>query len=272
MLIGSFINVVALRYGTGLSPSQGRSICFSCNKTLRWYELIPLFSFLFQRGKCRECHSPLSWQYPIVEFLSGILFVVIALRQVALWPIYSVFQYGLIYSASFFFYYAFIFSLLFVIVIYDIKHKIIPDKLVYTFIGVSLFKLVLFFVLMGSTASTVNILDLFAPIVLFVPFALLWFVSQGKWIGFGDAKLAFGIGALLGFVSGISAIILAFWIGAVWSIGMLILSRIHAYHNQSVGMKTEIPFAPFLILATVVLFFCHIDILGLGTFLNFFTQ
>ena len=76
-IIGSFLNVVIYRFNTGKSITKGRSICMSCDKSLRWYELIPIFSFLIQSGKCRRCASSISHQYPFVEFITGFIFVLL---------------------------------------------------------------------------------------------------------------------------------------------------------------------------------------------------
>ena len=267
-IVGSFLNVVALRYNTGMSISKGRSVCFYCNQKIKWYDMFPIVSFLFLRGRCRVCKMPLSWQYPIVEFLTGLLFVGVALRQYSVYvSLFSFYPNGLLYSALFFVYYCVIFSILIVISIYDVRHKIIPNKLVYTFIVLAIAKLLLFFYCFGFSYYLIDMLDLLAPFILFVPFALLWLISSGRWLGFGDAKLAIGIGALLGFVSGISSVILAFWVGAIWGIYLILKSKLTKINN--INSKSEVPFAPFMILATVILFFTHIDVLGLKEILSY---
>ena len=105
-IVGSFINVVALRYGTKMSSVKGRSVCFHCSRTLEWYEMVPVLSYLFLHGKCRTCRAKLSVQYLLVEIVTGLVFVGIFFRQYNLWSFYSAMPHGLLYSVLFFFYYA----------------------------------------------------------------------------------------------------------------------------------------------------------------------
>ncbi len=271
-LIGSFLNVVILRYGTGKKfvGVGERSMCFSCGKTLEWYELLPVFSFVYLRGKCRGCDSKISWQYPLVEVLTGLVFVGIFLKN------YS----GLIFEGSFLFgsvplflltlLQFLIWSVLIVITVYDFRHKIIPDALVYAFSGLSLLSVFWFPWVIGSYTDPI-----LSGIGFFCFFAGLWFISGGRWLGFGDAKLVLGVGFLLGLVRGLSALVLAFWIGAVVSIALMAWQYVQQRAIRGKGlqggrpqltMKSEIPFAPFIILGTLISFFCYVDILGIGAF------
>ena len=251
-VVGSFLNVVVLRYNTGFS-FRGRSGCLSCGKSLSWFELIPLLSFFLQAGRCRACGSSISAQYPLVEALTGVLFLFIFLKDLSI--------------ASTFYMFA-ISSLLVAILVYDVRHKIIPDGLVYTFILLSF----------GSTVVELSTFQVHIPALsalvsgplLFLPFYFLWLVSKGAWMGLGDGKLALGIGWFFGIAGGLSAIVLAFWIGAAVSIILLIYSHIRTRYQlfklrNAFTIKSEVPFAPFLILGFFIMFFFNIDILALVT-------
>jgi prepilin signal peptidase PulO-like enzyme (type II secretory pathway) len=265
LLIGSFVNVVSLRFNTGLSYVEGRSRCPNCNTKLSWFELFPLFSFIFLKGRCKTCHSPISYQYPITELISGIIFVCIVLKQYQAFKMLSFGFSGLIISSFFYF---FVFSLLFVIALYDIKHMIVPDNLVYTFIGVSIVALFYYNFKTNSHLTTVNFLNLLSPIILSLPFAMLWYFSGGRWIGFGDVKLIFGIGALLGLAFGFSAVILGFWAGAIWSVYLLLKAKMSKSNQNTISMSSEVPFAPFLILGTFIAYAYSLDVLHLGVFIS----
>jgi leader peptidase (prepilin peptidase)/N-methyltransferase len=168
----------------------------------------------------------------------------------------------------FFFFNAIIFSILIAISVYDIKHKMIPDSWSYTFAALALIQMIAvtpISEIFGSLRDTESILNILAGIIFFIPFYLLWKVSSGRWIGLGDGKLVIGIGWLLGFVDGIGAIVLAFWIGAIVAIAMMLIDRLNK-GSKSITMKTEIPFGPFLILGTLIQFFWSIDVIGVSMF------
>ena len=234
-IIGSFLNVVILRYNTGFSFVTGRSKCMSCGKELHWYELIPFFSFVMLGGKCLGCNSKISYQYPIVELLTGVIFAGLLLRF-GLTPILP--------------FYLVVSSLLIAMSVYDFKHKIIPDGMSYTFIILSFIFLFISHPLTEICSLPIS-LDLIAGPILFAFFAFFWLVSGGRWMGFGDAKLAIGVGFLLGFSGGVFAIMLAFWIGAIVSLLLILLQKIKI-SKLKLSLKSEIPFAPFIILALFI--------------------
>lgn len=249
LIIGSFLNVIILRFNTNRTFG-GRSACMSCSKQLQWYELIPVFSFLGLKGRCSNCKTKLSLQYPAVEFITGIVFVLTYQKYSHL-----LFFTDLSFPVSFSFY-AVIFSILIIIAVYDLRHKIIPDLLVgifglLAFIGIFLFQDSFYFPHLPS------LLELISGLLLAIPFALIWFVSKGQWMGFGDAKFAVGMGYLLGIYGGISAIMIGSILGSIVGIGLMIISK------KKYGMKTELPFAPFLVLGTIIVFFMGYNLLVL---------
>ncbi len=247
LCIGSFLNVVIYRLNTGMPVWIGRSKCTSCAKTLKWYELIPVFSFLAQMGSCRSCKTKISWQYIIVELVTATIFVGLFLR---------LFQY---YVApedvlATFVYLTFQWSLLIVIFVYDLKHKIIPDLLAFLFAGLAL---------IVSFSSTPSVLTVLAGPAVALPFFLIWLVSRGRWMGFGDVKLALGIGWFLGISQGLAAITVGVWVGALVGLGLI------AFRRKHVSLKTEIPFAPFLIIGIAIVFWCGIDMQSIASFFTF---
>lgn len=244
-IIGSFLNVVIFRHGTGKNLN-GRSMCFNCGKTLRWFELVPILSFLVQRGRCRDCGAKISWQYPAVEALTGFVFSLVILQNADLL--------SLAYFLS-------VWCFLILIFVYDLKHKIIPDSFVYSFIALGLAR-----VLLAPHGPFWVWTELLAGPLLFLPFFLLWYFSGGRWMGYADGKLALGIGWFLGLLPALNAIILAFWIGAVVAVGFLLLKKLPGFGSLPVSLKTltiksEIPFAPFLVIGTALVFFTAINVL-----------
>ncbi|MDB5266945.1 MAG: prepilin peptidase leader peptidase (prepilin peptidase) / N-methyltransferase [Parcubacteria group bacterium] len=252
VLIGSFLNVLGLRWNSG-KGIEGRSFCVVCKKDLPWWELVPVISFVGLGGKCSGCKSKISWQYPLVELWTGLIFL----------SLYSAFPFvfdlkgGFLYILA-----AAIFCIYVVLTIYDVRHKILPDELVYAAI------------ILGFASRLIQggaLLDYLVGPILFGFFGLIWLLSRGRAMGFGDAKLALSLGLLLGAPAGFSALVLAFWIGSVITLTIMILGRLRfALFRSGKGltMKSEIPFAPFLILGAWISLIYHLDLFHVLSFFN----
>ncbi|MEX2013633.1 MAG: prepilin peptidase [Parcubacteria group bacterium] len=231
--VGSFLNVVGLRWDSGRTL-LGRSSCPSCGKVLEWQELVPIVSFFVLRAKCSRCKANISWQYPIVELWTGLIFATVPIIFLPVFCIYIV------------------------IAIYDLRHKIIPDSLVYASIVLAL---VLRLVSGGS------LWDWLAGPILFAFFGLIWLFSRGRVMGFGDAKLGLSLGLLLGATQGFSAIMLAFWVGASVSLAYLFLGKVGFLKNtKGLTMKSEVPFAPFIIFGAWLSLVFHLNIFHVALF------
>jgi len=187
LIVGSFLNCVVYRLETGGSFLKGRSFCPHCKHNLALQDLIPVFSFLFLRGKCRYCGQKISWQYPIVEISTAVIFFIIFNFQ------FLTSKQFLIFNFLDLFYYWVIASFLIIVFVYDLKHYIIPDKVIYPAIALA-------FIYNLARLR----LDGFGPEVFVAAFgaaaffAAIVLVSRGKWMGIGDIKLAFLMGLILG--------------------------------------------------------------------------
>lgn len=238
LLIGSFLNVVINRKETGENLG-GRSHCNNCKYTLRWFDLIPVISWITLRGKCRECKGKISIQYPLVEILTAIVFAYLASVTTDV--------YILIYQ--------FIIASLFIaIFVFDLKHMIIPDVWSYPLAVLSFIPY-----LINFNFS----LDLFSGIILALPFYLLWKVSNGKWIGLGDAKLLLSIGWILGLALGLTSIAIASWLGLLYALLVMLIHQLNL-SSKNITMKTAIPFGPFLILAFAIQYIYSLDLFSLS--------
>ncbi len=243
LIIGSFLNVVIYRYNTGRTLS-GRSGCLSCGKKLTWYELVPVLSFLVQRGKCRLCYSKISWQYPLVELSTGLLFVLVYLQLApSNWPLFA--------------FYAFTVSLLMVITVYDLRHQIIPDL----FVGLFILAGLVYPFFFPGLIFTKLVFVLGGGVVTALPLFILWAISHGRWLGFGDVKLALGLGLFLGVRDGLSALMLAFWLGALVGLALIAVSNLLKKRKKSYNMKSEVPFAPFLIVSFLITLFFNFNVI-----------
>lgn len=267
-VVGSFLNVVVMRHMQGEGYAKGRSHCMTCKKQLVWYELIPLFSYMLQLGKCRGCKTKLSLQYPLVELSTGILFVLVfahlfsfpssasALAEASPYPYAFPYLFSLLLHLV-------IWSLFVVITVYDYHTKLIPNEFSYTVAGLAFLSM---FVQSGSSTMP-SVWHILAGPLLFTPFYLLWKVSDGRWLGLGDGKLALGMGWFLGLSAGGTAIMLAFWIGAGVSVLLIgwqkIKKNFATVKNKSeeaLTLKSEIPFGPFLVFGTLLVYLFNLNI------------
>ena len=256
-IVGSFLNVVILRYGSGRGFS-GRSGCFSCGKKLKTAELVPILSFIFLCGRCSLCKAKISWQYPLVEFLTAVIFMLVVGKDFLLGE-------TLVHLAAL--------SVLMAITIYDLRHKIIPDGLSLIFAFTALTRTIFFPPITSLSGMEILSAFLAGPLTT-SPFFFIWFFSRGRWMGLGDAKLALGIGWLLGIGSALFALLLSFWIGAFVSVSLLALGKIFQSTKgnglfsglKNLTMKSEVPFAPFLVFGTFLALLLPFDIFSFFAF------
>ena len=192
LIIGSFLNCVIFRLEKK-EALTGRSYCPHCMHMLNWIDLVPVVSFLFLRGGCRYCSKKISAQYPLVEIITGLVFLLIFNFQL------SPFENSIFYFlfSTFWLYIA---SSLVVIFVYDLKYYLIPDKVLFPAIIISLIYHFSFNYFL-------------AAIIASGFFYSIYLISKGQWIGFCDVKLAILLGLLLGFPNIFSRLIfsISFW-------------------------------------------------------------
>lgn len=241
LIIGSFLNVVVLRLHTN-RISKGRSKCSRCGHVLKSNDLIPVLSFIMLWGRCRYCKTRLSIQYPIVEIITSIVFVLIA------WKVgmnFAIFSFAGLVSFGL---YALAFSLLIAMSVYDIHHFVLPWKLMRRFLIVAFFTPII----LGIIGDGISLEHLVSGFIVAFPLWLVWYFSRGRMIGFGDIELMTGMGFLLGISGGFAAVIMGFWIGAGFIFLKIILTR------TILSGKTQIPFGPFLVIGLFVAFVFNI--------------
>jgi len=250
LIVGSFINVLVLRLKAGEEKgweskkiwddiSFTPSHCPQCNHNLSWPDLFPVLSFVFLGGKCRYCKKNISRQYPLVELVCGILFLV------AYW------QFGFdCWLAAF---YAIIFSLLLALFVFDLKYMLISEE-VASVCGVFVF-FAHFYVYYSQALTPILSWSfwqgfgqyiwpyLLGAAVLALPFFILYVISKEKWMGFGDVEL----GLLLGFIISLKFVLINFFVavvlGAIISVALILMGK--------KTLKSEVPFGPFLIIGNL---------------------
>ena len=262
VILGSFLNVLILRYEPGGAVFgrhlKGRSHCPCCNKTLSWYELIPIISFIIQLGRCRGCEQKISLQYPVVEIIAGVIVATIP-------QILGFTPFALIWAIAL--------LVLLVISFIDVRHYVIPDALtiIIALLGIAVTAIIMMgdmsrFALipgtfLGDYALVFSFTDnpwlarLFAAFTGGVFFSSIILLSRGKAMGWGDAKFVAALGLLMGWPDALLAIIIAFIIGAI--IGMLMLV------SKKKKFKDILPFGPFIALGVMMVVYFGHDIISL---------
>jgi len=219
---GSFLNVVIYRLHVEKNFLKGRSYCPHCKHSLGIIDLVPIFSFIFLRGKCRYCQKKISWQYPLVEISTVLIYLLLYLK----FGLSKEFIVYLIYS-----------SFLIIIFVYDLRYYLILDKvtipaIIIAFLGgLFVLNITFFSLIWGALGAAVF-------------FLLQLAISKGRWIGGGDIRMGFLMGVMLGWKGLIMALVLAYFIGALVGICLVVVKKKR--------MSSEIPFGTFLSLATVI--------------------
>ena len=241
LLVGSFLDSVVCRLEKGEGIAMGRSYCPKCEHRLGVFDLVPVLSFIALKGRCRYCNRKISAQYPAVEIATGLLFLLIFNFQfVASQSGEAIFNSQTIPE---FIFLLVISCLLLIIFLYDFKHYIIPDRIVYSAIA-----LAVIFRIYEYSGQAREIAPVILPALGAAGFfSIIHFGSQGKWMGFGDVKLAFLMGLLLGWPGILIALFLSFFFGAVIGTALIVFGK--------KGWKSEVPFGPFLITGLFVALF-----------------
>lgn len=230
LVVGSFLNVCIYRIPLKRSIVRPPSSCPHCGERIRFYDNIPLISFILLLGKCRYCRAPLSWQYPIVELLTGGISVFLFIK------------YGFTYQ--YFLYMAFMAALI-IITFVDMRHQIIPDAL-------SLPGILVGWVATWVPGAAVSWADSLIGIIagggaLFLVAVVYERITGREGMGGGDIKLLAMIGAWMGWRQLHLIVLVASLAGTIIGITFLLLS--------GKGLRFRIPFGPFLSLGAVICFF-----------------
>ncbi len=234
IVLGSFFNVVIYRIPEKKSIVKERSSCGSCNEILKPLDLIPIFSYIFLRGKCRYCKQKISLQYPIVELITGVLFVLLYLK----------------FSLTIeFFFSVYMVSILIIVFFIDLKHMIIPNGLVIAALAGAL---LLYAIRFFYTDSIIGSVIWYSPLLgMVIPAAFLFLVAligsaayKGEAMGMGDVKIFIPIGLFLGLKLSVLTLFLSMLVGGLSGV-FLIITGIK-------GRKSPIPFGPYIVIGFII--------------------
>ncbi|MDP9067070.1 MAG: prepilin peptidase [Actinomycetota bacterium] len=246
LIFGSFATAVAYRLPRQESIASGRSKCPNCGNTITAIQNVPVFSYVVLRGRCKHCGNRISIRYPLIELVTGALFVGAALK-------FQLSAEAIIYAGFFW--------TLVVLTVIDLEYKLLPNKIVFPTAIAGWIALAIAALAGGDPR---RLIDAAVGAVIFGGFFLLVAFLYPAGMGGGDVKLAFVLGTFLGYAGGPGVVVvgmfLSFFIGGIVGVGVMARS--------GGGRKMQVPFGPFLALGTVLGVFAGRDLLEayLGTF------
>lgn len=251
---GSFINALVWRLreqektkklNPRLSILSGRSMCPNCQHALGFWDLIPVVSWLGLKGKCRYCHKPISWQYPLVELVTAGLFVASYLY----WPMVFDTR-GILFFGN----WLIMLTGLVALAVYDLKWMLLPDRIIKPLIALATI------LILTDVFAFEGGLDAIRRAILGLAFCggifyLLYQLSGGRWIGGGDVKLGFLLGLIVGGpLEALLIIFIASFLGTILALPIMAMGK--------QNLKMHLPFGPFLIAATIVVYLFGADLIS----------
>ncbi|MDP3244918.1 MAG: prepilin peptidase [bacterium] len=249
LIVGSFLNAYIWRLKTGKSVWRGRSCCPKCGKTLVWYELIPLLSFIIQNGRCRGCKQKIDWQYPLVELVTGILFI-LSYWKLGNWELIGNWK----LEIGNFTMYCYFIAVLIILFVYDLRYGLIPNKVVIPAIVVSFLLNILLpelvegpsthFVRSGNISLMAGGYLLLAILIGAGFFAIQYYVSRGHWVGAGDIYFGALMGAMLGWPQVIVGLVVSYMLGGLVACLLLLFGK------KKFGQT--LPMGTFLAIGTII--------------------
>lgn len=229
--IGSFLNVVVLRYPEFVSIATTRSHCPSCKKILKWYDLFPFFSFVFLSGKCRYCRMKISWQYPLVEIVTAVISTLVIFKFGISW------QGVIILLLSY---------LMIVISVFDITSMEIPDFFLWLMLGASV--LYVLFGQFGFTNYSIGIYNALIGMAVYAGFPLLIvLLTREKGMGMGDFKIGLPLGLVVGYPLAVVGLFMSIFAGSIFGLGLVF--------SKSKKLKDAMPFGPFMVFGFFIALF-----------------
>ena len=241
LVLGSFYQVVGLRLPVGESFINSRSYCPKCKKKLKWYELIPLVSYIIQLGRCRKCKKRISITYPLFELLTGVCFalsyLVFGLTKEIIIPLTLI-------------------SMLIIIIVSDTKYMVIPDEII--LLGSILIVVETFFIKGGQACLTSLFNGVFAFVGMYIVKILGDAIFRKESLGGGDIKLMFLIGLVFSFKTMVVILFLASFMALPYAISVLLIKK-----------DPIVPYGPFISLTAIALLLLKLTDFSLIDLINY---